>query len=79
MKTLKNGSEIVRVKDEEAYEKVKQGWSFTNKVEWKKLVRDKNGKTVSAHQTPKVGSKSKKEKKMKVENQTAQDFLSASN
>lgn len=79
MKTLKKGSEIVRVKEDEVSEKVKQGWGFINKVEWKKLVRDKNGKTVSAHQTPKVGSKSKKEKKVKLENPTAQDFLSASN
>jgi hypothetical protein len=79
MKTIKKNSEIVRVKDEEAYEKVKQGWGFVNKTEWKKLVRDKNGKTVEAHQKPKVGSKPKKEKKVKLENQSAQDLLSATN
>ena len=77
MKTIKRNGEIIRVKDEEVYEKVKNGWSFTKKSEWKKLVRDKNGKTVKAQQEPKVGKESKKGKKAKLENKTAQDILSA--
>ena len=49
MKTLKRKNEIIRVTDKEADEKVKFGWSFCPKHEWKTNVRD-------------FGKKSKKEK-----------------
>jgi hypothetical protein len=46
MKTLKKNDEIVRVTDKEADEKVKWGWKFCPKHEWKTNVRDfgKKGK-----------------------------------
>jgi len=36
MKCVKNGAEIKRVKDEEAFKMVKKGWSFCPKIEWGK-------------------------------------------
>ena len=49
MKTLKKEGNYVRVSDKEADEKVKYGWAFCPKNEWKTNVRD-------------FGRKSKKEK-----------------
>jgi len=49
MKTLKKEGNYVRVSDIEADEKVKSGWAFCPKNEWKTKVRD-------------VGRKNKKEK-----------------
>jgi len=49
MKTLKKDGNYVRVSDKEADEKVKYGWMFCPKNEWKTKVRD-------------FGRKSKKEK-----------------
>jgi len=40
MKTLKKADTYVRVSDKEADEKVKYGWSFCPKNEWKTNVRD---------------------------------------
>lgn len=49
MKTLKKDGNYVRVSDTEADEKVKYGWTFCPKNEWKTNVRD-------------FGRKNKKEK-----------------
>ena len=47
MKCIKKGSEIRRVSEQEADNKVKvHGWSFVPKSEWKTQVRDFN-KTVN--------------------------------
>ncbi len=40
MKTISKDGEILRVDDEVADAKVKTGWSFTSKSEWKTKVRD---------------------------------------
>jgi len=40
MKTLKKDGNYVRVSDTEADEKVKYGWTFCPKSEWKTNVRD---------------------------------------
>jgi hypothetical protein len=40
MKTLKKDGNYVRVTDKEADEKVKYGWAFCAKNEWKTNVRD---------------------------------------
>ena len=42
MKTLKKSGNYVRVTDKEADEKVKFGWAFCSKSEWKTYVRDVN-------------------------------------
>jgi len=39
MKTVKRGESIKRVKDKEAMEMVKMGWSYISKSEWKEKVR----------------------------------------
>lgn len=44
MKTISKKDEILRVDEETANLKVKSGWSFTPKSEWKKKVRDINKK-----------------------------------
>jgi len=40
MKTMKKGDSIVRVTDKEADDKLRFGWSFCPKNEWKTNVRD---------------------------------------
>jgi hypothetical protein len=40
MKTLKKAGNIIRVTDKEADEKLKFGWQFCPKSEWKTNVRD---------------------------------------
>jgi hypothetical protein len=40
MKTLKKNGTIVRVTDKEADDKIKFGWEFCPKHEWKTNVRD---------------------------------------
>ena len=45
MKTLKKDGNYVRVIDKEADEKVKYGWAFCPKNEWKTNVRDFGRKT----------------------------------
>jgi hypothetical protein len=45
MKTLKKGGNYVRVTDKEADDKVKFGWDFCPKHEWKTNVRDFGKKT----------------------------------
>ena len=45
MKTLKKDGNYVRVIDKEADEKVKYGWAFCPKNEWKTNVRDFGKKT----------------------------------
>ena len=45
MKTLKKDGNYVRVTDKEADEKVKYGWAFCPKNEWKTNVRDFARKT----------------------------------
>ena len=47
MKTLKKDGTIVRVTDKEADEKIKYGWIFCPKHEWKTNVRDFNKKKKS--------------------------------
>jgi len=42
MKTLKRNGNYIRVSDNEADEKVKFGWTFCPKNEWKTYVRDVN-------------------------------------
>ena len=55
MKTLKKNGNYVRVSDTEADEKVKFGWDFCSKQEWKTNVRD-------------FGRKEKEESKKKGKN-----------
>ena len=55
MKTLKKNGNYVRVTDKEADEKVKFGWTFCPKNEWKTNVRD-------------FGRKEKEESKKKSKN-----------
>lgn len=45
MKTLKKDNSYLRVSDKEADEKVKYGWKFCAKTEWKTKVRDFGKKT----------------------------------
>ena len=45
MKTLKKDGNYVRVIDKEADEKVKYGWAFCPKNEWKTNFRDFGRKT----------------------------------
>ena len=40
MKTLKKDGNYVRVSDDEADQKIKFGWQFCPKSEWKNNVRD---------------------------------------
>ena len=40
MKTIFKNGEYKRVSDEVAEKKVKEGWKFTSKSEWKEKVRD---------------------------------------
>lgn len=47
MKTLKKDGNYVRVTDREADEKVKWGWAFCPKNEWKTNVRDFGKKSKS--------------------------------
>lgn len=56
MKCIKHGDEIRRVSDEQATEKVKNGWQYCPKSEWKTQVRDANKK-------PKKAAKKKAKKK----------------
>ena len=47
MKTLKNkyNGKLERVKDKEAESKVKLGWDYTSKTEWKKLTKQPKTET----------------------------------
>jgi hypothetical protein len=54
MKTLKKEGNYIRVTDKEADERLKYGWSFCPKSEWKTNVRD-------------FGKESKAERKKKEE------------
>lgn len=47
MKTLKNkhNGKLERVKDKEAEAKVKFGWDYTSKTEWKKATRQPKTET----------------------------------
>jgi hypothetical protein len=60
MKTLKKNGNYVRVSDTEADEKVKFGWDFCSKQEWKTNVRD-------------FGRKEKEESKKKGKNSEAEN------
>ena len=40
MKTIKKNKEIKRVSDKQAEEKVKEGWKYCPKSEWREKVRD---------------------------------------
>jgi hypothetical protein len=40
MKTMKLGDMIKRISEEDVNEKLKFGWKYTSKSEWKKNVRD---------------------------------------
>lgn len=42
MKTIKKDELIKRVSDDKAVDLVRDGWSYTSKIEWKTLVRDVN-------------------------------------
>lgn len=42
MKTLKKNQEVIRVKNELVNSLLSQGYSYTNKKEWKDSVRDIN-------------------------------------
>lgn len=47
MKTIKNGEQIKRVKDREAMEMTKHGWSYISKSEWKetRIITTKSKKS----------------------------------
>jgi hypothetical protein len=68
MKTLKNGTEIIRKNDEEAKILVKNGYTYCKKSEYKKL---KGKKTEVAVVTEKVEKADKAPKKMKGAGQAA--------
>jgi len=59
MKTLKKNGNYVRVSDTEADEKVKFGWDFCSKQEWKTNVRDFGRK--EKEESKKKGKKSETE------------------
>ena len=63
MKTVSKNGEYLRLENSEAESKVKSGWKYTPKSEWKQNVRDvkKAEKAESEKQTKK--EKTKKEKK----------------
>lgn len=61
MKTISKDGEILRVDDETADLKVKTGWSFSSKFEWKTKVRDV--KKIEKAEAIKV-AENKKEKKV---------------
>lgn len=61
MKTISKDGEILRVDDETADLKVKTGWSFSSKSEWKTKVRDV--KKIEKAEAIKV-AENKKEKKV---------------
>lgn len=63
MKTVSKNGEILRLEDAEADSKVKSGWSFTPKSEWKQKVRDVNKKEKSEAEKADKKEKTKKEKK----------------
>jgi len=42
MKTLKKRNSIIRVKENEVDAKLKEGYTYTTKKEWKENVRDAN-------------------------------------
>lgn len=63
MKTIKKGEEVVRVTDEEAIVRVKNGFSYCKKTEWKKVIRDK-GKVKVEVKNPKSVSKGDKSDKV---------------
>lgn len=44
MKTMKKAAEIIRVTNDTVNERLKDGWSFCPKKEWKQKVRDKDKK-----------------------------------
>ena len=58
MKTIAKDEKILRLSDLEAEAKVKVGWKFVSKAEWKSKVRDLN-------KEEKVTKEIKKEKKSK--------------
>lgn len=58
MKTVKQGTHIIRVKESEVDVKLKQGFVFCPKSEWKSKVRDNS-------QIVKTDEKSDTEKKVK--------------
>jgi len=63
MKTVSKNGEYLRLNESEAESKVKSGWKYTPKSEWKENVRGvrKNEKTEKEEQVKK--EKTKKEKK----------------
>ena len=67
MKTIVKNEVYQRVEDLEADVKVKSGWNFTPKSEWKKFVRDINKvekvAKVDTDETPKEKKKYVKEKR----------------
>ena len=67
MKTIVKNEVYQRVEDLEADVKVKSGWNFTPKSEWKKFVRDINKAEkvakVDTDETPKEKKKYVKEKR----------------
>lgn len=66
MKTIKKDSEIVRVEDKEAFEKVKKGWVFVTKSLWKKEVRDKGKTKVESKDSKKPTHKPSKNDKEEI-------------
>jgi hypothetical protein len=44
MKTVSKNNEVLRLKDVDADLKVKSGWKYVPKSEWKQKVRDLNKK-----------------------------------
>jgi hypothetical protein len=67
MKTMKLGDIIKRVKEDEVADKLKFGWVYIPKSEWKKNVR--NVKTVDVVKTDEndvITDKPKRSKKQKI-------------
>ena len=65
MKCMKLGDIIQRVAEKDVNDKLKFGWSFIPKSEWKQKIRDVNKQTKSENSD--VESESKKSKKNKKE------------
>ena len=57
MKTVSKKEEIERVSESEVDSRIKSGWKFTPKSEWKKKVRDINKKEKT--ETEKIDKKIK--------------------
>ena len=63
MKTMKKGSEIVRISDDKYKSYLDRGYKYTSKSEWKEKVRDVNKRLAEERQAEKQTAKNEKKEK----------------